>query len=133
MSLNVLLLLFGFVLVSVTNGYFLSQIPLKLGNNVIKTNNIENVDKKFYEYGYDYNKVYGGQDDKIIDIADETDKLASINTNINKLKLLNILLDNSVSNLNKLNLIENNELVKFNNKIAKSNLNMGGLFDDWNK
>ena len=132
MSLNVLLLLlFGFV--SITNGYFLSQIPLKLGNNIIKTNNIENVDKKFYEYGYDYNKVYGGQDDKIIDIADETDKLASINTNINKLKLLNILLDNSVSNLNKLNLIENNELVKFNNKIAKRNLNMGGLFDDWNQ
>jgi len=121
------------LLINIIEFNFCYKISIKFGENIVHFKDLLNQKKiKFYENGYIDDKIKGANDERYNLVNNNIEEeLIKLRINNNKMKILNILMNNSISNYKKLDLIDKNQIVNFNNKISSSCLINGGLFNDW--
>ena len=115
----------------------------KIIKNLKLNKNIMNNKKYFFEINNNANNKIGrhneiknfknksgGYDERLILTNNSSESLLNINLNTQKIKILKILLNNSISNNDKINIIEKYDIITIS-KFYPSNLKSGDLLNEW--
>ena len=115
----------------------------KIIKNLKLNKNIMNNKKYFFEINNNANNKIGrhneiknfknksgGYDERFILTNNSSESLLNINLNTQKIKILKILLNNSISNYDKINIIEKYDIITIS-KFYPSNLKSGDLLNEW--